>query len=127
MNVKVVYYLDVTSSWGYWAEPAWAELKARYAKHPVEFTWKIALLGDSALPASRAQLEWFYRRSGPIARSPFMLNSGWYDAERKEYLAPNCVPEAARDFGAVDDRARLAIAEAALRDGQKVGEWELAA
>lgn len=127
MNVKVIYYLDVTSSWGYWAEPAWAELKQRYAKQPVEFSWKIALLDAAALPASKSQIEWFYRRSGPIVRSPFMLNSGWYDPGLKEYLAPNCVPEAAKDFGVTDDRARFAIAEAALRDGQKVGGWELSA
>jgi len=127
MNVTIVYYLDVTSSWGYWAEPAWAELKQRYAKDPVEFSWKIALLDESGLPKSRAQTEWFYRRSGPIVRSPFMLNSGWYDPRLKEYLAPNCVPEAAKDFGVTDDRARLAITEAALRDGQKVGDWELSA
>ena len=127
MNVKVIYYLDVTSSWGYWAEPAWAELKRRYATQHVEFSWKIALLDESGLPKSRAQIEWFYRRSGPIVRSPFMLNSGWYDPGLNEYLAPNCVPEAAKDFGVADDRARLAISEAALREGQKVGDWELSA
>ena len=48
MNVTVTYYLDVVSSWCYWAEPAWAELKQRYAKSPVEFSWKIALLDESA-------------------------------------------------------------------------------
>ena len=127
MNIQVIYYLEVTSSWCYWAEPAWVELKERYAKQPVEFSWKIALLDDSALPTSQRQAEWFYRRSGTIVRSPFMLNSGWYDPGLKEYLAPNCVAEAAKDFGVTDDRARLAIAAAALRDGQKVGEWEIAA
>lgn len=127
MNVKVVYYLEVTSSWCYWAEPAWAELKDRYAKHPVEFSWKIALLDESGLPKSKGQLEWFYRRSGAIVRSPFMLNPGWYNPKLKEYLAPNCVAEAAKHFGVTDDRARLAIAEAALRAGQKVGDWEIAA
>jgi predicted DsbA family dithiol-disulfide isomerase len=127
MNVQVIYYVEVTSSWCYWAEPSWAELKQRYAKQPVEFSWKIALLDESGLPKSKGQLEWFYRRSGTIVRSPFMLNSGWYDPKLKEYLAPNCVAEAAKDFRVTDDRARLAIAEAALRDGQKVGEWEIAA
>jgi predicted DsbA family dithiol-disulfide isomerase len=53
-------------------------------------------------------------------RSPFMLNSGWYETGQKEYLAPNTVAEAAKNFGVNDDRARLAIATAALRDGQKV-------
>lgn len=127
MNVKIVYYLDVTSSWCYWAEPAWAELKQRYAAKPVEFNWRIALLDEAALPASPAQMEWFYRRSGPIMRSPFMLNTGWFEAGHKEYLAPNAVAEAARDFGVTDDRVRLAIATAALRDGQKVLQAKIAA
>ncbi|MEY2408102.1 MAG: hypothetical protein QOF48_772 [Verrucomicrobiota bacterium] len=126
MNVKVTYFLDVVSSWCYWAEPAWAELKQRYARAPVEFGWAIALLDDSAMSKSRAQADWFYRRSGTIMRSPVMLNSGWL-THSKEYLPPNCVAEAAKDFGVTDDRARLALMEAAMREGQHVGEWELSA
>ncbi|MGO8836354.1 MAG: hypothetical protein ACLQAH_18420 [Limisphaerales bacterium] len=34
MNVKVTCYLEVISSWCYRAEPAWAELKQRYAQKP---------------------------------------------------------------------------------------------
>jgi len=69
MTVNVIYYLDVTSSWCYWAEPAWAELKEQYATKPVEFRWRIALLDETALPVSKAQLEWFYRRGG-LGRKP---------------------------------------------------------
>jgi predicted DsbA family dithiol-disulfide isomerase len=127
MNVKIIYYLDVTSSWCFWAEPAWAELKRGCAHQPVEFSWRIALLDESALPASKEQVEWFYRRSGSIMRSPFMLNSGWFEAGQKEYLAANCVAEAAKDFGVTDDRVRLAIATAALRRGQKILQWKVAA
>lgn len=126
MNTKVTYYLDVVSSWCYWAEPAWAELKLRYAKAPVEFAWSIALLDDDAMSKSRAQADWFYRRSGTIVRSPFMLHSGWL-THSKEYLPPNAVAEAAKDFGVTDDRVRLALMEAAMREGQHVGEWELSA
>jgi predicted DsbA family dithiol-disulfide isomerase len=120
MNVKVIYYLEVTSSWCYWAEPAWVELKHRYAAKSVEFSWRIALLDESGLPTSKSQVEWFYRRSGTIMRSPFMLNSGWFEQGQKEYLPPNAVAEAAKDFGVTDDRVRLAIATAALREGQMV-------
>jgi predicted DsbA family dithiol-disulfide isomerase len=127
MTVKITYYLEVISSWCYWAEPAWAELKQRYAGKPVEFGWKLALMDASGLPVSRNQCEWFYRRSGTIMRSPFMLNSGWFEPELKEYLAPNLVAEAAKDFGVMDDRVRLAVADAALREGRKVGHWEEAA
>src|ERR1051325_2318547 len=121
--MKVTYYLEVISSWCYWAEPAWAELKQRYAGR-VEFDWKLALMDATGLPVSREQCEWFYRRSGTIMRSPFMLNSGWFEPSTKEYLAPNLVAEAAKEFGATDDRVRLAIAHAALREGRKVGDWE---
>ncbi len=129
--MKVTYYIEVISSWCYWAEPAWAELKQRYAGK-VEFGWKIALMPPEAYPASQTQCQWFYRRSGTIMRSPFMLNSGWFEPEIKQYLAPNFVApnfvaEAAKDFNVADDCVRLAIANAALRDGRKVGRWEEAA
>ena len=124
MSVKVTYYLDVISSWCYWAEPAWKELKQKYAKAPVEFDWAIALLDESGLPKSREQEDWFYRRSGMIVRSPFMLKSSWVTGA-KEYLAPNCVAEAAKDLGVTDDRVRVALAEAAMCVGKKVGKWDV--
>ncbi len=125
MNVKITYYLEVVSSWCHWAEPTWAELKRRYAGR-VEFGWKIAQMPLTAYPASKAQCEWFYRRSGLIMRSPYMLNADWFDPDQIEMVTPNLVAEAARDFGVNDDRVRLAIAEAALRAGKKIGRWEVA-
>ena len=125
MRITVTDYLDVVSSWCFWSEPTWAELKKRYQGR-VEFQWKIALMDPSGLPASREQEQWFYRRSGMMMRSPFMLNTDWYDATLKEWLVPNAVAEAAKDFGVTDDRVRLAIANAALRDGKKVSDWNVA-
>jgi predicted DsbA family dithiol-disulfide isomerase len=125
MKVTITYYLDIISSWCYWAEPAWAELKQRYADKPVEFAWKISLVKPADMSNSRKQQDWFYRRSGIIAGSTFMMNSGWFEPGLREYLAPNFVAEAAKDFGINDDRVRLALAEAALREGRKVGRWEV--
>jgi predicted DsbA family dithiol-disulfide isomerase len=120
--MKITCYLDVLSSWCHWAEPAWAELKTRYAGR-MEFAWKIALLNPGDFPVSREQEDWFFRRSGTIMRSPYMLNSGWVEPERKGlYPAPNLVAEAGRDFGFTDDRLRLALAHAALREGRKIGD-----
>src|SRR5258707_1193078 len=94
MRITVTDYLDVVSSWCFWSEPTWAELKKRYDLR-VEFQWKIALMDPSGLPTSREQEQWFYRRSGMMMRSPFMLNTDWYDPSLPEWLAPNCVAEAA--------------------------------
>src|SRR5215471_20029337 len=123
--LKVTYYLEVTSSWCYWAEPTWEELKRCY-NGQAEFGWKIAQMPAEAYPRSKSQCDWFYRRSGSIMRSPFMLSSGWFESEIKEYLVPNYVAEAARDLGVTDDRVRLAISRAAVREGKKVGRWEVA-
>jgi predicted DsbA family dithiol-disulfide isomerase len=121
--MKVTYYLEVLSSWCHWVEPVWAELKTRYAGR-AEFEWKIALMSPADFPVSQSQCDWFYRRSGgTVMHSPYMLNSGWFEATRQgHYEAPNLVAEAAKDFGFTGDEIRLAIAHAALRDGQKVGD-----
>jgi predicted DsbA family dithiol-disulfide isomerase len=121
--MKVTYYLEVLSSWCHWVEPTWAELKRRYAGR-AEFEWRIALMNPEDFPVSQAQCDWFYRRSGgTVMHSPYMLNSGWFEAGRKgHYEAPNLVAEAARDFGFTGDEIRLALAQAALREGQKIGD-----
>lgn len=124
--LTVTYYLEVVSSWCHWAEPTWAELKRRYADQ-AEFVWKIAQMPEDAYPVSAAQCDWFYRRSGTIVRSPYMLSSGWFDPKHRLMLEPNLVAEAAKDFGVHDDRVRLAIAHAAMREGQKVGDWDRSA
>jgi predicted DsbA family dithiol-disulfide isomerase len=126
MRITVTDYLEVVSSWCFWSEPAWAELKRRY-RDRIAFQWKIALMDPIGLPASREQEQWFYRRSGMLMRSPFMLNTDWYDASQKEWLPPNAVAEAAKDFGITDDRVRLALSYAALREGKKVSDWNVCA
>ncbi len=99
MPITVTDYLDVISSWCFWSEPTWAELKRRYEGR-VQFHWKIALMDPRGLPTSREQEQWFYRRSGMMMRSPFMLT---------------------------DDRVRVAVSRAALREGRKIGDWDVAA
>ena len=58
-----------------------------------------------------------------------MLNSGWFEADRNgHYQAPNWVAEAGRDFiGDTDDRIRLALSVAAMREGKKIGDMATAA
>lgn len=126
MRITVTNYLDVISSWCFWAAPAWAELQRRYAGR-ANFVWKIALMDEAGMPVSLAQMDWFYRRSGMLMRSPFMLSSAWYTPGMKEFLAPNAITEAAREMGVTDERVWLAMAEAGLRQGRRTSEWEIAA
>jgi len=81
MRLTITCYLDVISSWCFWAIPAWRDLRERYGER-VDFNWKIALMDAAGMPANRAQIEWFYRRSGMLMRSPVMLSSAWYQAGR---------------------------------------------
>jgi predicted DsbA family dithiol-disulfide isomerase len=126
--MKVTYFLEVTSSWCFWAEPMWAELKKRYAGR-AEFAWKIAQMNAADYPASREQCDWFYRRSGMIMRSPFMLSSGWFEPgviKEGTIVAPNLVAEAARDFGFNGDEIRLALSTAGEREGAKTLRMDVA-
>lgn len=124
--MKVTYFLEVTSSWCYWCEPAWAELKRRYAGR-VDFQWRIARMQPGDWPVSRAQCDWFYRRSGTVMRSPFMLDSGWFEPlPAGAYPAASYVAEAAKDFGFAGDEIRLALSHAGEREGRKVGRMEVA-
>ena len=125
-RITVTNYLDVISSWCFWAVPAWTELQRRYADR-VKFQWKIALMDPSGFPKSREQAEWFYRRSGMMMRSPFMLKPGWFKPDLQECLAPNLLAEAARDLGVADDRVWLALMSATVREGVQTGEWDVAA
>ncbi|MBL9215707.1 MAG: disulfide bond formation protein DsbA, partial [Opitutaceae bacterium] len=43
-----------------------------------------------------------------------------------DYRAPNYVAEAGRELGVADDRIRLALARAALREGRKIGDLAVA-
>ena len=121
--MKITYYVEMLSSWCHWVEPVWAELKTRYAGR-AEFEWKIALMNPGDFPVSQAQCDWFYRRSGgTVMHSHYVLNSGWFEAERQGHFeAANLVAEAGKDFGFAGDEIRLTIAHAALRDGMKVGD-----
>lgn len=125
-GLTVTLYLEVISSWCFHTEAAWDEVRLRFAGNAT-FDWRIALMEPAAYPATRAQADWFYRRSGTIVGAQWILNSGWLDSRAPDgFVVPNLVAEAARRLGAGDDRVRRAIADAALRDGQGVGDLDVA-
>ncbi len=124
--MKITYYLEVTSSWCFWVEPVWAELKQRYAGR-VEFDWQIARMSSADFPASNRQYDWFLLRSSAVMKSPFGLNSEYYETPIPcGYPAASAVAVAARDLGATGDEVRLALSHAAYREGRKVGRLEVA-
>jgi len=124
--MKITYFLEVSSSWCFWAEPTWAELKRRYAGR-ADFAWRIARMRPEDWPLSREQCAWFYRRSGTILGSPFMLDSSPYEPPKAgEYPAASFVAEAARDFGFAGDEIRLALSHAEKREGRRVGRMDVA-
>lgn len=125
-GLTVTLYLEVISSWCFHTEAAWDEVRLRFAGNAT-FDWRIALMELDAYPATRAQADWFYRRSGTIVGAQWILNSGWLDSRAPDgFVVPNLVAEAARRLGAGDDRVRRAIADAALRHGQGVGDLDVA-
>lgn len=126
--VTVTYFIEVLSSWCHWAQPAWAKLQEDYAGR-VDFQWRVALMNPEDFPVSAQQCDVFYQRSGTHVHSGYMLNSGWFEADRAgHYQAPNWVAEAGRNFlDAEDERIRLALSTAAMRDGQKIGDMATAA
>ena len=124
MGVSVTYFLEIQSSWCFWAEPAWAELKERFAGQ-VDFSWEIALMPPEAVPATKAECAAAYRRSGTVMRSDSMLNADWFEEELQgDYNAANWVAEAGKGFGIKDDRLRLALSRAALVHGRKIGRMD---
>lgn len=126
MRLTITNYLDVISSWCFWATPAWQELRERYADQ-IDFQWKIALMDKTGLPPTHESMAWFYRRSGMLMRSPVKLQTGWHTIGREEYPEPNCVAEAARALGVEDDRVWIALSRAELLEGTMISKWETAA
>lgn len=125
-GIKITYFVEILSSWCLWAEPAWDELKKKFGDR-AEFDWRIALMNPGDFPKSRDECDRYYRRSGTIMKSDFMLRSDWLEPERAgDYRAPNLVAEAGRDFGIEGDSLRRALANAAMREGKKIGRMDVA-
>jgi len=119
--VKLFYYLDVMSSWCFYAEPHLERLRAKYGTR-LSYDWRISLVRD--LPVGREQVDWYYKRSGSV--SGMHLNPDWCQGSYTS-LDANLAAEAARELGFNDDRARLALARAALVQGMPVYHKAIAA
>src|SRR6266704_945057 len=85
VRIFITNYLDVMSSWCFWSQPTWAELKRRYADR-VEFDWKIAMMdGERLLRAGSAGIFGAQSRGGGRARP---WNQGRFGTTRAFQLHP---------------------------------------
>lgn len=123
--MKITYYLDLVSHWCLRAEPAWAELKKRYAGR-VRFGWKCALIDPKNLVVTAGQEDWWYRRGDVVTGKPMRLSTGWVSPDGADYTVPLRVAEAARDLGYEDDAVRLALMRAAMVEGRPIGKMDMA-
>ncbi|HVA38331.1 MAG TPA: DsbA family protein [Candidatus Dormibacteraeota bacterium] len=122
--LHVTYYLDILSSWCLVADDALARLRDERGDR-FEVDWRIAILsGGGPLGNTRELQAWYYERTKIAAGVAF--DPGWLEDRSTSTLAPNLAAEAARALGCGDDRVRLALARAALREGKPVSRRETA-
>ncbi|HKW44543.1 MAG TPA: DsbA family protein [Candidatus Eremiobacteraceae bacterium] len=122
--VKIIYYMDILSSWCTYAEGALAKVRSRFASG-VDYEWRIAALHDgNAMGYTPEAMQWYYERSGSM--SGMKLNNAWLESERDGSWWPNLAAEAARSLGRAGDEVRLAISKAGLIEGQHVQKREVA-
>src|ERR1700737_5595954 len=114
--IRLTYYLDVFSSWCYYAEPVLDRLRRAYGSD-LAYEWRIAWLNHGgAWNYTPAQLQWYYRRSGSI--SGIRLNPAHLQSTAEGSRWGDLAAEAARELGAAGDEVRRALARAALIDGR---------
>src|SRR5690348_6932899 len=115
--VKLIYYLDVMSSWCFYAEPQLELLRQKYGQR-LTYDWRVALVTEG-MPQGHAhdQVAWFYKRSGSV--SGVKLNPDWCQGSYTT-AHPNHAAEAARELGFNDDRVRLALARAMMIEGMPI-------
>jgi predicted DsbA family dithiol-disulfide isomerase len=113
-KVKIVYYLDVLSSWCLIADDAVERIRREFGAE-VEVDWRIASLRDP-FGYSKEQLAWYYRRTEAV--TGVRLDPVWLDGRSDGSHFANLAAEAARMLGCKDDRVRLAIARGAMLDGK---------
>lgn len=120
-KLKIVYYLDVLSSWCLIAEEALAKVREEFGER-IDYEWRIAALRDS-LNYTREQLEWYYRRTESV--TGVLLNSVWLESTADGSKWADLVAEAARGLGCTDDRVRLALARGAMLDGKHMARRDV--
>ena len=122
--VRLVYYLDVLSSWCWYAEPAVARLRQTFGTD-LNYEWRISWINDGApLHYTRELLAWYYRRSGSISGTA--LNAAHLESTADSTRWPNLAAQAARELSCTGDEVRRALSRAAMIEGKHIESRELA-
>jgi len=123
-RVEIRYYLDVLSSWCYIADLALSRIAAEYGE-AVAIHWQIAQLFEGGpVPYDAQKCAWYYARTKRI--SGVALNAGWLAFENDTTAHANLAAEACRSLGAGDSQVRRGLAHAALIEGRRVGQRDVA-
>jgi|SRR5579863_2748227 len=122
-QVRMVYYVDVLSSWCLVAEDALDEVRKTFGSQ-IDVEWRIAALRDP-FGYTSDQLAWYYKRTASITGTH--LNPVWLKGPDDGSRWANLAAEAARSLGCGDDRVRVAIARGCMLDGKRACDREVAA
>jgi predicted DsbA family dithiol-disulfide isomerase len=122
--LQLTYYVDVLSSWCFVAERALTALREQHGDR-LAYEWRIAFLFNGGPMGYSPELAaWQYRRLEAV--SGVTLNPAWRESSADTTWWANLATEAARGLGVTDDRVRVAMARAAMVDGEHVGRREVA-
>ncbi|MBV8082749.1 MAG: DsbA family protein [Candidatus Eremiobacteraeota bacterium] len=123
-KLKLIYYMDVLSSWCFAAEEPLARLRERLGGR-LDYDWRIAyLFGGGPMGYGRQLSDWYYGRLKTI--TGITLNGSWREAADDTTWYADLAAQAARELGCTDDRVRLALTRAAMVDGNHLGKRDVA-
>lgn len=120
-RAKVVYFLDLLSSWCLVAEEALDKVRHEFGDR-LDYEWRIAALRD-AFDYTPEHMAFYYGRTHHI--SGVRLNPVWLESTADGSKWANLAAEAARGLGCTDDRVRLALARGAMIDGKHMAKRDV--
>jgi predicted DsbA family dithiol-disulfide isomerase len=120
-RAKIVYFIDVLSSWCLVAEDALEKVRREFGDR-LDYEWRIAMLRES-FNYTPEHMAFYYRRTHSI--SNVRLNPIWLESIADGSKWANLAAEAARGLGCTDDRVRLALATGAMIDGKHMGRRDV--
>ncbi|HEY8296980.1 MAG TPA: DsbA family protein [Candidatus Baltobacteraceae bacterium] len=121
--LQLTYYFDVLSQWCHFADKSLDRLRRDFGDR-IAVELKIRLLNDGKpIAYTPEQLAAYYRRSKAIAG--IETTAAWLHPGDSSLYA-NCAVEAVRSLGGDVESVRRKLSRAALRDGERVGTFDLA-